>query len=315
MSMAWLKIKNELFRKGYNIGFFDDKYLLSSDDVRNKKTKWLHLAGYRSGWFADPFFLDEDNNNYYLLAEEFVFKENRGRLVKITVNKHRFRLKEVKVILELQTHLSFPIIWREDNIVYVYPENYQSGCLSIYSYIKSDDKLKLVKPIILEPLLDTQITKVNNKYYAFGVKWKTNSQEDTKELLIFESPDILGPFTLYQRINNAKKEERGAGQFFVERGQLFRPAQSCEGGYGKAVIVYRMEFKDGCFHEIEEFRMYPNSKKKYGQALHTFNRMGCMVVIDGYDYAHPHAVHFVMWLAKLINDIRVRLSPKKRNRK
>ena len=249
LKMSLIEIKNAILRKSYNIGFVEEKYINLSDDERNKKVHWLDLNGYKKGWFADPFFLSMDDNFIYLLVEEFVYEDNKGRLAKITVEKKNYKLVSVDVILELDTHLSFPIFFREGDNIFVYPENYQSGGVNLFSYNVLSNKLDFVKTIIESPLLDTQIVKIEDNYYAFGVKWETNTQEDSKTLMIYKSQSLYGPFKHIQTIKNNKKEERGAGLIYTSEGKHYRPAQSCEGGYGKAVIIYRLDLIDGRFVE------------------------------------------------------------------
>lgn len=292
-------IRPDLYREGYNIGFFDAKYLFMSDKERNRKVHWLDKNGYKKGWFADPFFLDMDDKYYYILAEEFVYADNKGRLVKISVDRNNYKLASVNVILELDTHLSFPIYFDEEGIIYVYPENYQSGGVNVYTYDEKQSKLNFVKRIIDEPLLDTQIFKIENKYYAFGVKWETNSQDDTKKLMVFESSSFLGPYTHIQTIFNNKKEERGAGMIYFSSNAIFRPAQCCEGGYGKAVILYRLDMKSGKFMEYEEQRFRPNVRSQYGKVLHTLNIMNNVCVIDGYGFDHPFVMKIVGFIKRI----------------
>lgn len=194
-----------------------------------------------------------------------------------------------KIILKLSTHLSFPIIFEENGETYVYPENYQSGSVQIYKY---DEKLKeLIQPktIINAPLLDTQIALIDNTYYAFGVKFWTGNQTDTKILYIYKSASLTGQYSLIQTIENTKCEERGAGVIFKdETGRLIRPAQCCEGGYGKAVIFYELNLTNGIFSEKEIYRLEPNPSAKYGNVLHTFNESNGLCVIDGLRVYHPH---------------------------
>ena len=291
--MSITDINNEIFRKGYNLGFFEKKYLSCSDKERNKNVRWLDMNGYKQGWFADPFLLRMDDTNYYVLAEEFVYAKNKGRLVELTINRNKCQLKSVDVILELDTHLSFPIYFQENDQLYVYPENYQSGGVSIYLYDQQEHKLTFVKQIIDEPLLDTQITKLNDKYYAFGVRWETNTQEDTRYLQIFESDSLKGPYNHIQTISNVKREERGAGLIMAEGESIYRPAQCCEGGYGKSIIIYKLKLEGGQFTETEQRRLIPDKSQKYGKVLHTLNILNDVCVIDGYDYYHPILVRII----------------------
>ena len=48
------------------------------------------------------------------------------------------------MILERSGHLSFPIIYRKDDKIYVYPENSEDGVLNIYEYNPINDDMTLI---------------------------------------------------------------------------------------------------------------------------------------------------------------------------
>ena len=177
-------------------------------------------------------------------------------------------------MLSLDTHLSFPIYLEENGMIYVYPENCQSGTLKIYEYDEKAKNLYNPQVIIADPLLDTQIVKIDGDFYAFGVKYQTGLQQDTKELYIYRAEELMGKYRCIQKIENLRCEERGAGAIFVEDNQLIRPAQCCEGGYGREVILYELNRDDDGFNEIEIGRVIPDKSAKTGGILHTFNKKG-----------------------------------------
>ena len=277
------KIHTALAAQRYNIGFVDEE----EKSKANPKIHWLKLGSYRKGWFADPFILKVSDKTMEILVEEYLYNTRLGRLSLITVDAKTYRLLKVDVILELPTHLSFPIPIIENNKVYIYPENYQGGALTIYEY---DMELhKLVKPtrIIEQPLLDTQIIKIDSTYYAMGVAYSSGSHQDTKTLHIYSAPSLLGPYQSFQTIQNDKCEERGAGEIVKTNGKYLRPTQNCEGDYGLDVIIKELILtKDNKFTQKEIRRISPNHSLKYGLGLHTYNSLGGKTVVDGRGYRH-----------------------------
>ena len=190
-------------------------------------------------------------------------------------------------MLELDTHLSFPIYIWDNKKLYVYPENYQSGGLAIYEYDEQSKSLVSPRKIINAPLLDTQIVKLEGAYYAFGVQFQTGLQKDTKKLYIYKANKLFGDYKQIQIIENSRCEERGAGLIYTEDDRLIRPAQSCEGGYGREVILYDLQKNHIGFEEKEISRVTPDRKAPNGKILHTYNKMDGWVVIDGWRYKHP----------------------------
>ena len=82
---------------------------------------------YKNKWFADPFILEATENTIQFLVEEFDDKVGRGRIARLKVNKSNCRIEECSIILDLPTHLSFPVIYRVNGCIYVHPENSASG--------------------------------------------------------------------------------------------------------------------------------------------------------------------------------------------
>ena len=140
-------------------------------------------------------------------------------------------------------------------------------------------KKKLInpRPLIQEPLLDTQILCYNGTYYAFGVKFQKGVSTDTKVLYIYESKGgLLDEYCFVQTIKNIKCEERGGGLIFVDdSNRIIRPVQSCEGGYGKHII-----FKELSYKEVRE--AVENHKVEYGFPHNCYDGNVGLAVFVGY---------------------------------
>ena len=280
---------NYISEQAYYIGFLLPNEMNLPEEERFKSIHWLNLNGYKSGWFADPFFLSVSDRHIELFVEEWEYAKGKGRLCLLDIKRtdNDFILENIAPVLDIDTHLSFPITIEENNKIYVYPENYESGTLKIYEYDSKERRLKKPHTIIELPLLDTQIVKNGNFYYAMGVEYKTGQHADTKRLQIFKSENLLGPYKHMQDINNNLCEERGAGKIFTNNNAIIRPTQCCEGDYGRAVIFKVVDFySDNALIQEEIGRVYPVCHKKYGMGIHTYNMMSGLCVIDGRDYRH-----------------------------
>ena len=276
------------FAGDYHIGF------VCKDDINKqydwyKNVVWIDTNGFeKDGWFADPFFYEMDDSCITLLAEQWYYPINRGRLVKMVIS-YDYKLINVVPILTLDSHLSFPNIWREGDKTYVYPENYEGGTLSIWGF----DGHKMYNPrtLISEPLIDSQIVKLKDEYFIFAVRFQTGDWTDTQQLQIWKGKDLFGPYKQIQTIKNIKNYERGAGEIVViDDATILRPSQNCEGGYGKEVILYKMTYDGVSFREEEHSRISPLTNCKYGEVLHTYNVLNNLCVIDG--FAHYHRMWY-----------------------
>lgn len=234
---------------------------------------------YDKKWFADPFILDDSDNQLTLLVEEFDSGINKGRIARIIIDKRTDAITECSIILERPTHLSFPAIYRFDNKIYVHPENSASGCSFIYEYDSENDKL--INPIKLsnKPLTDAIIQSVDNKFYMYATEYPDACGN---RLLVLQSDSFLGSYDVVDTIVFPNKTARMAGAFISYNGAFLRPAQDCNHDYGEAVVFY-----DGTsfFSELR-----PKGYKYEG--LHTFNHYKDSFVIDlkKYNYALIHNV-------------------------
>lgn len=283
------RIRKYVSEQAYYVGFLFPEEMKYSEKERFQSIHWLNLNGYKNGWFADPFFLSVSDTHVELFVEEFEYSKNKGRLCLLDIQRQgrEFILENVIPILELDTHLSFPITIKYDDKIYVYPENYQSGSLKLYEYDAVNRKLINCKTLIDYPLLDTQILIKDGVFYAFGVEYVTGEQSDTKILCVFKSHSLFGPYKLIKKIENPYREERGAGEIFIENNDIIRPCQCCEGDYGRAVILKKLTVQENDeLTQIERERIVPLYNKKYGLGLHTYNVKSNLYVIDGRDYRY-----------------------------
>lgn len=235
-------------------------------------------------WMADPFIIGADYDTVTLLVEEYVVAQNKGRLSKIAVDRHAWRLISSEPILELPTHLSFPYPVSADGKSFICPETNATDEAALYDF---DGKSCTYRgKIITGRMLDTQLLNLDEEgWFAFSVKAKGKGMDDTKTVEIHRALTADGPYTLVQTIEKAKCEGRGAGPVFrLNDGRIIRPAQNCEGGYGKGVILFELNYKDGRFNETEILRLDCDESRHNGLCLHTFSPFGNLTAIDGFDY-------------------------------
>lgn len=262
----------------YNIGFFD----FNADILTglNMKIHWLKHP-YKDRFFADPFILDVRNDEIKVLVEEFVYKDWKGRISLLTIDKHSFCLKSTETLLELESHLSFPFIYREKGEIYVIPENSASGSLSAYKYIGGE--LHKCNKLINEPVIDPVVIKINDRYFLLGSILGKNENSD---LFIWESDRLLGSYKMTGYcpvLNNMPECARRGGDFFDFRGKTYSAVQNCRYNYGESLNICNVKKISGS--ELDEqiiTILHPDSRYKYG--LHTFNMFDDLCVVDGLTY-------------------------------
>ena len=236
----------------------------------------LHVISnpYKKKWFADPFILREDEQHVHLLVEEFDSNIKRGRIAHLTVDKSKDVIEDCKIILDLPTHLSFPAIYRKDDEIIVHPENFQSGKSYMYRYDQANDAL--VDPVCVcnDPISDAVIICKKDHYEMYATR---EPKPNGNALIHYESKTFTGLYKETEQIIFNGNHARMAGAFINTNAGLIRPAQDCNGAYGRAVL-----FMNGLSVASE---LRPKGIKFAG--IHTFNTLGDTFVIDlkKYDYA------------------------------
>jgi len=106
------------------------------------------------------------------------------------------------------------------------------------------------------------------------------------ELHLYTSLDLAGPWVPH-RDNPVVADvarARPAGRVFRRDGELIRPAQDCSSGYGRAVVLNRIDVLT-----VDEYRETPIGRIEPSWApglvgTHTYNSTAQVEVVDGFRF-------------------------------
>lgn len=258
-----------------------------NDDLSLKNIRWMK-HNYNDRWFADPFIIDDTEDAYIVLVEEYMHATRLGRLARLTVSKKDCCLLKNETILDIETHLSFPNPIIVDGKVYIYPENGAAGNTKYYAYGK---ELKQEGVLSELPLADATITEIKGQYYILAT---LGEECNGNNLRVYKSNAPLSGYMECQQIRFQDNTARRAGNVFEWNGQLISPAQVCNNDYGEGVSLQVLEENDGQISLKEIKRMMPPTKD-YPEGFHTYNvYKDNVVVIDGYRYGSKflHNLYF-----------------------
>ena len=275
-------ILTKLFYQTWNIGIVEktiDEIILGSDS--ELEVNWVK-HNYRDRFFADPFILDSDKKNIYVLVEEYPYFSKKGVISKLTIRREDYQLIDRKVILEQPYHMSYPFIYRrEDGTVdWVAPEASMSGALYRYSITPESSMLENQELLLDAPLLDSTITFQKGKYWLFCTK---RGEDSNKKLFIYHSTTSTGPWIPHDMnpVIDDSATARPAGYMVQVNDSLYRIVQKNDKSYGEAINVMKIEeltvnsYRE-CF--IKNIRCNSN---KYSHGIHTINGYDGMCVVDG----------------------------------
>jgi len=278
------------------------------DDLKAGRIHWIHNGVFeKKKWFADPFLLDADEKEIRLLVEEFDYQVHRGRIARIVVDRTDWTVKDCRILLDLETHLSFPMIWRESGTVFVCPENYQSGGWDLYRYDDAAGRLERVGRLIDEKLTDAVLIRSGEAYVVLSTADPTPNGQ---HLRIYRSEALKGPYRKVQDVRFEDNTARNAGMPFRYEGRWIRPAQESNYSYGHALVFQEMKVEDGGFSFEEIGRIYsPHSHFRFG--IHTYNQLpDGLAVVDVKGDRFP----FRGGLCRFVHESLVRLHLKRRYR-
>ena len=302
----FIQFNEQISRVRYEIGFFEEssfiKLMSSSDKSQpfgKKEIHWLKHS-YKDRWFADPFILDISENHIIILVEEYIYNLDKGRIAKLTIDRESYKLISNITILELPTHLSFPIIKRMGSDIYIYPENSQSNKLSLYKLSKDFSSCHFVKCIIDKPLTDAVIFN--------DIIFSTSTQSPNGKILdTYKYHSETNKYVKEQSILFNERIARNAGDFIIHNNRTYRPAQECNHSYGHCVVIQEVINKEKDKFLFIEIRRIYSSHPLLKDGLHTLNHHNGLFVIDVNGPRHPlirkiiiHLYSFYKFLLKLL---------------
>jgi hypothetical protein len=254
----------------------------SSGPVTSERISGVVWMPERRGLFlADPFAakVDDDGQGLEILAENFAWKSLKGHVSSVTYRHGRFG--PITDAIREPFHMSYPFVFEWEGEAYCMPETSAAGGLKLYKRDKSGKWEDL--GLILDgfPALDPTLLQFEDRWWLFCGH---ETELPNGRLYAWHSLSPLGPwkphssFPLKEDIRNS----RPAGTPFAVNGRVFRPAQDCSTGYGAAVSINEIqELTPTSFEERIICRLVPDPSGPYPDGLHTLNRAGDWIVLDG----------------------------------
>lgn len=292
---AIINLYKNLISRCWIIGIADfSTEILKEDYIMN--INWIKSTN-RDSWFADPFILSEDNDKFIILVEEFPYKTKKGRISRLYVDKLKCEITDIKVILELDSHLSFPSYYRENGKVYIYPENSASGYLTLYEYDEKQERVTRIKIYNNNPLTDATLCTFGDKSFLLSTKVP---HENKNKLEIYT---LDNDSNVYQNVDFDENIARNAGLPFMLNGSVIRPAQISNRGYGEGVVLQNVSFEDKKF-SFKELKRFYSPLKRYPLAFHTFNVYNNKyIIVDAQGYRYPILGYVIESLAKMVKNL------------
>lgn len=228
-------------------------------------------------FLADPFGVETDEG-LRILAEDYSFADMKQRLSCLSYRDGAF--SRPVTCFDPPYNVAYPYIVQHGGSTYCIPETLHGDEVAIYRL--SDDWTLKKEGVLLEGVrgVDPTVVRFNGAWWMFLT---INRRGSTHDLHIYHSNDLFGPWE--EHLNNPVKTDvrsaRSAGTPFTSRGVLYRPAMDCSDGYGRRVVLNRVEkLTDAEFRETSVGEVHPNGD--YPEGRHTLSSAGSYTLVDGH---------------------------------
>lgn len=188
----------------------------------------------KADFVADPFMILIDNL-WYMFFEVLNSKSGLGEIGCATsYDCLEWAYKEI--VLREKFHLSYPMVFKENEDIYMVPETRQVGEIRLYKATDFPEKWDQEKVLIKGDYADATLFKENNKWWMFALN-------GTKDLHLFYSDSLLDGWKPHPQnpiIENNMKTSRPGGRVIKNNGKFYRLAQDGVPLYGNKVRMFEI---------------------------------------------------------------------------
>jgi hypothetical protein len=233
---------------------------------------------------ADPFIVKEDGKQY-IFFEEYDYHLQRGHISVIESEK-QYQFSTAVKVLEKPYHLSYPFVFKHENMYYMIPETGENRTVELYRATHFPQQWEFVMCLMKDILLlDATLLFLDNKWWLFGCSHSHPATSTNDQLYLFYADDL---FTtnwkahpqnpIVTDIGNC----RPAGSIFFKEGHWYRPAQNnASKQYGYGIKINRIDvLNEKEYQETVVSSVSPDTCKDF-LAVHTINFTDNLIVIDG----------------------------------
>ncbi|SFS10970.1 glucosamine inositolphosphorylceramide transferase family protein [Sphingomonas jatrophae] len=242
---------------------------------------WLPGSG-NLRYLADPFGLWR-GGRLHVFAEQFDYRDAVGRIVVSTYDS-AFELIEQAVVLQEPWHLSYPYVFEAEGETWMLPEAFGSGGLWLYRATHFPHRWERAHRIELPHVpLDATPYHDGRRWWLFYAP-AFPAEARLTQLCAAYADRLVGPWMGYSG-NPVLVDPAGArpgGTPLRLDGTLHLPVQDCQGTYGAALRLLRVERLDSEGIVVAPTGMLraPAGAAPFTDGCHTISAAGAVTLID-----------------------------------
>jgi len=274
------RIGSKLFGIRYNCWTL---FIGKGDFMNSSLFRLKPIKSPKNEFWADPFIINYKEENY-VFFENYNYKTKKGKISCGIIKKQE--LVNITDVLDLDYHLSYPYIFKENGDIFLMPETSENNRLELYKCINFPDKWELYSTAFEgEKVADAFFyDDDNNQKWLFINKQVNLNTGFANELFIYKVGTLklenLEPHKLNPVIINSQKARNG-GAIFKYEDEIYRPSQTnIEGVYGRALNINKIEkLTIDEYIEKDIVTVYPNFHKGL-ISMHHLHQSDKLFVID-----------------------------------
>lgn len=254
--------------------------MVAADGPAADEIVWLPNGG-PFQYLADPFAIERDGR-VTVFAEWFDYRIRRGEIHAFTYDRDD-RLTDQAVALAEPWHLSYPTLLEDGGELFMLPEGYKSGGLILYRCTRFPDRWEPAARILDTPAIDATVVRHQGRWWMFHALPGPDDRA-MRELHVRWADSLTGPWTPHplNPVMSGWSVSRPGGTAFHLDGALHLPVQDCDGAYGVAINLLRIDRIDPEGFAAEVVRRFEPGAllSGFGDGLHTLSGSGSVSCID-----------------------------------
>ena len=242
---------------------------------------WLGEEG-RLKFLADPFGFWRDGR-LHLFVEAYDYRTRHGVIETIELGPDFTPVRRALALKE-PWHLSYPQVFEADGEVWMLPEAYRSGALTLYRAAAFPDVWEPVVRLELDtPAIDATPFRHDGLWWlAYSPTGPQRWKQGRLHLAFAER--LTGPWRTHpgNPVRDGLASSRPGGTVWIEDGLPRLPVQDCTRTYGGAIRILNIQRLDTERFEAEASAPldFPASAGRYSRGLHTLSACGPVTFFD-----------------------------------
>jgi hypothetical protein len=206
-------------------------------------------------FYADPFIVRRPTGAL-LFVEDAPIGGGPARISSLELDSTGRLQSAPCVALERRTHLSYPFVFRDGGDWYMLPETAGTQTVELFRARSFPGDWEPCAVLLRDiRAWDPTLLHHDGVYWLFATVADVGASP-SDELCLYWSELLTGPWHPHPRnpVVSDARHARPAGRILINNGSLVRPAQDCTGGYGRRIVLNRIEVLS-----VDDYRETPIS--------------------------------------------------------